>query len=50
MFNELPETHSDFRFLSRRTRDIITVFMILFSAVGLFALSMIMLRILWLLL
>lgn len=34
MFDKLPETHSEFRFLSRRTRDVITGLMIVGALVG----------------
>lgn len=49
MFEEPSETHTEFRFLSRTTRDVVSGFMLLFATVGLFGLCLIMGRILWLL-
>lgn len=49
MFSDLPETHSDFRFISRRIRDAITGLMIIVAFIGIAALTAILLRILYLL-
>lgn len=48
MFDPLPETHAEFRFLSRTTRDVITGVMLLLSLVGMALLVAIFVRILWL--